>query len=146
VYKRQAQLVRLFNDDNKDVRAEAGSCFRFLEGADVEEYEELIRAFCESKAFGEDTFAILHTLETSTYRLPGITITVCEAFLRRLGGEAGDIRTARAGDARTVATLIFRTYHQHQNDIWGGKALDLIDRLCLTGIADPQRHLEEFER
>ncbi len=49
-------------------------------------------------------------------------------------------------DARTVAQLIFRTYHQHQDDAWTARALDLIDRLCLEGIGDAQKEFDTFER
>jgi hypothetical protein len=45
-----------------------------------------------------------------------------------------------------VASLIFRTYQQHPNDEWTGRALDLIDRLCADGIADAGKEFEQFER
>ena len=62
-----------------------------------------------------------------------MTCMVCERFLDRFAGEARDIRTRHAGDARTVVKLIFRTYQQHQQDEWTVRSLDLIDRLCLEG-------------
>ena len=47
----------------------------------------------------------------------------------------------------TLATLVFRTYQQHQSDEWGStRTLDLIDRMCLDGIGDANRQLEQFER
>jgi hypothetical protein len=42
--------------------------------------------------------------------------------------------------------LLFRTYHQHQRDEWAPRCLDLIDRMCLEGIQDVSKGLEEFER
>ena len=59
---------------------------------------------------------------------------------------ASDPRTGRFADAHTVVKLIFRTYQQHQNDEWTSRALDLIDRLCLEGIASIGNEFDEFER
>jgi len=139
-------LLQFFNDPAAEVRREAGSCFRRLEKEALETYEDLIIAFCESSAYQEDSFSILHMLEQSVHRLPGITCLVCEKFLDRFVDEARDMRTHRAGDSPTVAKLIFRTYHQHHGDEWASRCLDLIDRMCLEGVADVKGQLEEFER
>jgi hypothetical protein len=140
------QLLALFNDGDREVRGESASCFRHLKSESLETYENLILAFCDSPAFEEDSFPILHALEDSSRRLPGITCVVCEKFLARFSDEAKDIRTHRAVDVHTVAKLIFRTYHQHQRDEWAPRCLDLIDRMCLEGIRDARSELDEYER
>ena len=142
----EAMLVKLFNDDDAEVRRNAASCFRNFPDDALETYGELIAAFCDSKAYEEDSFSILRNLEESLGRLPGMTCLVCEKFFDRLGDEASDIRTSRAGDAHTVAKLIFRTYQQHQDDEWTSISLDLIDRLCLEGISHAASEFEQFER
>ena len=139
-------LAALFNDGDSNVRSEAASCFRQLRGELLESYEDLIAEFCESTAFQEDSFSILHTLEESLGRLPGMTCLVCEKFLDRFADEARDIRTHRAADGYTLPKLVFRTYQQHQNDEWTSRSLDLIDHLCLEGIGEAERELEQFER
>lgn len=140
------RLLQLFNDEEPEVRREAASCFRFLKQESLEAYEDLIAAFCDSVAYQEDSFSILHLLEGSLRRLPGIACIVCEKFLQRFSDEARDIRTHRAADVHTVAKLIFRTYHQHQRDEWASRCLNLIDLMCLEGIQDVIERLEEFER
>ena len=142
----ESTLAALFDDDDSDVRREAASCFRQLQGGALDTYENLITAFCDSKVFEEDSFWILHTLEESLGRLPGMTCEVCDKFLDRFADEARDIRTSRAGDTDIVAKLVFRTYQQHQNDEWTPQSLDLIDRLCLDRIHDAGREFEQFER
>ena len=117
-----------------------------MENDVLDTYGDLIAAFCDSGAFQEDSFWILHTLEESLGRLPGATCLVCEKFLDRFADEARDIRTHRAGDTPTVAKLVFRTYQQHQNDEWTCRSLNLIDHLCLEGIGDAGSHLDQFER
>ena len=54
-------------------------------------------------------------------------------------------RAHRAGDFIRLK-LIFRTYHQPQRDQWAPSCLDLIDHMCLEGIQDVSKGLEEFER
>ena len=142
----EAKLPEFFNDDDADVRREAASCFSNLENETLDKYGTLITKFCDSRAYLEDSFSILHTLDASLRRLPGMTCLVCEGFLDRFADEARDMRTSRAGDAHTIAKLIFRTYQQHQDDEWTPRSLALIDRLCLEGIGDAGREFEQFER
>lgn len=136
----------LFKDEDFKVRSAAASCFRELEDEDLDSYEYLIEAFCNSRAFPEGSFEILQLMEGSLGRLPGMTCLVCEKFLDRFANEARDIRTARAADAPALVKLIFRTYQQHPDDEWTPKALALIDHLCLERIGDARQQLEQFER
>ena len=140
-------MLLLFNDDDKEVRQEVASVFRCLEKQPLENYENLITAFCNSAAYQQDSFSILHVLDDSVHRLPGMTCYLCEKFLERFSDEAKDIRLGRAGDVMTVTKLIFRTYHQHQReDEWAPRCLDLIDRMCLEGVHDVKTGLDQFER
>ncbi len=93
-----------------------------------------------------DLAEFLHALEQSRRRLPGTTCLVCERLLGRVSDEEGDSRTGRFGDTHTVSKLIFRTYQQHPDDEWTRPALDLIDLLCLEGVAEAGAELERFER
>lgn len=142
----EGTLHQLFNDDDAKVRNAAASCFRELKDEDLDAYGELIKDFCNSEAFHEESFGILRLMETSLGRLPGMTCLVCEKFVERFADEVRDIRTRRAADAPTLVKLAFRTYQQHPNDEWTSRALALIDRLCLEGIGNAGEHLEQFER
>ena len=142
----EAMLVLLFADVDAEVRREAASCFRYLSAEDLRVYDDLIGAFCDSPAFKDAHFQLLHALEHSREPLPGTTCVVCEKYLRRLSDATEDVGTGQFADAHTVVKLIFRTYQQHQNDEWTQRSLDLIDLLCLEGIADAGNELEKFER
>jgi hypothetical protein len=142
----EERLLALFNDADQAVRKEASTSFRRLEHAALENYADLIGAFCDSQAFHDDSFSILHVLEQSLQRLPGMTCIVCEKFIERFSDEARDIRKSRMGDAYTVIKLLFRTYQQHQQDEWTTTALDLIDRLCLESIQGVDDRFRAFER
>lgn len=133
-------LPRLFNDNDDAVRREAASCFRHLESAALETYEELIRAFGEGLAFQEHSYPLLHALEESLERLPGLTCDVCAKLVAWPDAERRGLET------QTLVKLTFRVYQQHQNDEWTSKALDLIDQLCLNGVHGVAEELEDFER
>ena len=142
----ESRLVVLFDDEDDDVRRVAASCFRDLPDVALETYRDLIAAFCESRAFRGASFWLLHALEQSRRRLPGTTCLVCGRFLGRVGDEGGDSWTGGFRGTDTVSKLIFRTYQQHPDDEWTKPALDLIDLLCLEGVAGAGAELERFER
>ena len=133
----EQQLLRLFNDDDSEVRQEATNCFHSLKGQPPQTYEDLIIKCCDSLAFKEASHFLFSFLEESPHRLPGITYTVCEKYLERFGD---------GSNGSNVAKLILRTYHQHQNDKWTSKCLDLIDRMCLERIYGISSGLDEYER
>ena len=142
----EATLAVLFDDADDKVRGKAVSCFHQLRSETLDTYGDLIATFRNSRAFREDSFPILHTLEESPGRLPEMTCEICENFLDRFADEARDIRTGWALDVHTAAKLIFRTYQQHQDDEWTSRSLDLIDRLCLERIPDAGGGFEQFDR
>ena len=63
-----------------------------------------------------------------------------------MSDEKRNSRSGRFGDTYTVSKLIFRTYQQHPDDEWTKPALDLIDLLCLEGVAEAGAELDRFER
>ena len=142
----ELQLLRFFNDSDAKVRQEAATCFRNLGEQPLVSYETLINKFCVSAAYREDSFSVLYALEKSSHPLLGITYVACEKFLERFSGEAKTIATHRSADIHTVIKLILRTYHQHQQDEWASKCLNLIDRTCLEGIYNIRGNLDEYER
>ena len=137
----EQKLLLFFNDRDSEVCQEAAKCFHRLDGQSLESYEDLINKFCDSAACQENSFSLLHTLEESPHRLPGITYIVCEKFLKRFSDEAEGISTSSR-----IAKLILRTYHQHQSDEWVPKYLDLIDQMCLERMYGMGEELDEYAR
>ncbi len=133
----EERLLFLFNDDDGKVRQETASCFGRLPAETLESYEGLVEAFCDSKAFANGAFQLLHALEESSGHLPGMTCLACERVL--------DDGTSTV--IYLVPKLAFRTYQQYQNDPeWTSRTLDLIDRLCLRIYADVGSEFEQFDR
>ena len=131
----EPRLTVLFDDEDSEVREEAARCFGRLPPETLSSYEDLIHTFCNSDAFAEGEFWLLSALEKAIGRLPGMTCLACERSL-----------STPTGDKHIAAKLIFRTYQQHQNDEWGRRSLDLIDKLCFEEPWWADRQLEEFER
>ena len=131
----ESRLIKLFDDDDSNVRRRASFCFDRLARDSLESYDHLITAFCNSRALAEGAFGLIQLLEESRSHLPGIACSVCECSLDH-----------PSGDALAVAKLIFRTYHQHQDDEWTSRTLDLIDRLCLAGSPGVKTEFEQFDR
>ena len=142
----EQKLLELFEDESADVRREAASCFHHLDSEPLEEYGDLVNRFSVSKAFDDDPSSLLRALKKSRQRLPGLTCLVCERHLERFSEEARDFRSAGASDLYTLVELIFRTYQQHQKDEWATRALDMIDRICLKGLAGTVEQFDMFER
>ena len=139
-------LVAFFDDNDAEVRREAASCFRRMGDDALDESATLITAFCNSRAYKDDSVSLLHVLEQARGRLPGETCLACTKFLDRFAYEVKDIRTKLAVGAHTLAKLVFRTYQQHQHDGWTSLSLDLIDRLYVEGVVDVHGEMEKFER
>lgn len=135
-------LSRLFDDADVDVRKAAANCFRHMGKEPLDEYADLVEAFCGSKAYRDDPFWLLHVLETSRRRLPGVTVMACERFFDRFDGH----EQGGSQGLHTIVKLIFRTYQQHQQECWGLRSLALIDRLCLEGAYEVGEELEHFDR
>lgn len=79
----EEHLGAFFNDQDEEVRKKAASSFWQLRDESLERYEPLILAFTDSVSYRDDSMSILHLLETSQRKLPGITCIVCEKFLQR---------------------------------------------------------------
>ena len=143
----EEKLSLLFSDADSVVRAQAAQCFRKLSVEPLTRYELLIESYCDSLAYRDDPSPLLHALQESRERLPALTCVVCEKFLDSLGRDGHGIRDRYAWQIGIVTKLVFRTYQQFQDDAeWAGRALSLIDRICLETTGEAQPELEQFER
>lgn len=142
----ERHLLRFFNDPDPGVRQEAASCFHGLHSHTLDQFVALINGFCDSAAFQENPSYLISVLEKTPYYLPGTTYVVCKKLLQ-LPFDEQDYRMApRSVDVYSVTKLVLKTYHQHQDDEWGSKCLDLIDLMYQERIRDIGREMEDYER
>ena len=128
-----AALRRLFIDDSEEVRREAASFPRHLEGNAISEINDLIEDLLGSPAFASDSFSLIHALEEAPAQLPEATLLVCDRFIERVGPEAGDIQSSIAMESSMVAKLLVRVYTQSRNDAFRSRCLNVIDRMVELG-------------
>lgn len=142
----ERHLAGLFQDQSEDVREKAAHCFQQLGDGDLDPYSDLIRKYIESPAFPAQHDGLLARLDQSTWQLPDVTLLLAERFIKTRGREAGDISTAAAGDAPTVAKLVVRLYSQTSDEPLKTRCLDLIDSMELLGFHGIDRELKEHDR
>lgn len=142
----EAQLVKLFDDPTEKVRAMAAECFDRLEDDTLGQVTALVERFETSAAFAANHEHLVRALETTTARLPNVTISICERFIEIAGTAAGDMRTGAAGAAHRLSELIVRAYHQADDQAISKRCLDTIDSLLREGAMGMQRALGEFDR
>lgn len=142
----EKHLLRFFNDPDTGARQEAASCFHGLHSHPLDQFVALINGFCDSAAFQENPSYLISVLEKTPHHLPSITYVVCEKLLRLPYEEQDQQMAPRSVDVYTVTKVVLKTYHQHQDDEWGSKCLDLIDLMYREKIRDVRIGMEDYER
>ena len=136
-------LIRLFNDTNSNVRAEAAKCFSRFEGTQLGAYVHLVTQFVSSNAFQHNYYPLLRALEETTAKLPEVTLSACERLVDIAGLATSNINV-RGAD--TVVKLNLRIYQQSSNDTIRARSLNLIDKLMEHDTYGINKALEDFER
>jgi hypothetical protein len=141
-----AVLAAAFDDNAKEVRAQAVTTFQLLGEVPLTAYTPLFEAFAHSRAVTDFAGDILRVLEKSRHPLPDVALTVCERLLSIHGKDAGDIRTAAAGDAVQATRLLLRIHRQHASPDLRRRCLDLFDRFIAAGVHGIEAALDKVER
>ncbi len=139
-------LLRLFYDDDAEVRGEAAQCFRYLEDERLDGFRDLIDRFIDSPAFADDHFHLLHAIESSPVDLTRETVAAGRAFIARVisqNREEGS-RT-RPLHSSTLSTLLMRAYTRSSSAEVRKEALDVMDDLLAAQVYGIERELERFE-
>ena len=135
-------LLLLFNDDDHEVRQQAGRAMWNLDEVAVDGSDALIDAFVSSAAFAEHMSIFINTLERMSSTLPASTITVCERAVDIAGADLGDITTAHARVSSDLVTVVLRLYRQGDKHL-RTRCLDLVDRLTDLNAYDMERALDD---
>ncbi len=139
-------LLRLFSDQDSSVNSAAANCFHKLKESDLSDYDELVSNFSGSHSFKSNSGTLMRVLENTKYRLPQLTMNVCEDFILQISSENTNVFSQNYVDSSTLGTLVFRIYQQYQTDSLAVKALDLIDEMIIFGLGEADRNFVQFER
>ncbi len=126
-------LVRLFDDEDPEVRKAAAAAIRALHEPDSASITEpVVAAFAASRAFPDHFGDLFHALERSLRLLPLTTIMACERAVEQAGVELGDLSRATAAISRDIVTVVIRLYRQGDAAV-RGRCLDVVDKLADVG-------------
>ena len=100
------ELPLVFDDDDRDVRAESWRAMRSLNEVPPADLVPLIDAFMSSAAFAEQTRSLIDALEQLPFALPVNSITVCERVVGIAGPDLGDMRTSSALMSRSLIAVV----------------------------------------
>lgn len=139
-------LGLLFSDFDEGVRGAAASCFRELSEVDLSLYNRLVVDFSVSPSFQSNPSSLMRVLEETKFRLPDLTMDVCENFILQISTDNTHPFSTNYIDDSSLGTLVFRIYQQYQDADIGRRALDLIDEMIKSGLGEAERCLGQFER
>ena len=139
-------LAHLFNDEEKEVREHAASCFRQLHTEPLAVYRMLIEAFLASPAIGDASYDLIDLLEETPEQASDIVVSVAERFLDIVGPEAGDISSRASLEASKVSKVLIRAYTQATDERVKSRCLDLVDRMVKIEAHGLAEALGAYER
>ncbi len=93
-------LATMVNDSDHEVRKEAAGVAGALRGHPLRPFEAVVNALIASPAFSDALSQLLITLERAPDRVDDLALLCAQRFVEVFRTEAGDLRTAAAGDAR----------------------------------------------
>ena len=138
-------LIKLFSDPEHSIRTETTTCFRELSELNLSNFDRLIRAFSQSLSFKSNPSTLMRLLEKTKFQLPELTMDVCEDFIQQITKENTNAFSHNYIDSSHLETLVFRVYQQYQNKPLAVRALNLIDKMIISGF-NKDRCMEQYER
>jgi hypothetical protein len=141
-----AALLTLVGDSSQEVREAAAEVAGALRDQALRPFEAVLTALMESPAFESALPQLLITLEHAPDRVDDLVLLCARRFVEVLGAQAGDIRTAAAGDARQVGQLIIRGLAQATTVSERAALLDVLDGLLRSGAYGIEQLIVESER
>lgn len=140
----QAVLPPLLDDKNKEVCDTAAQCIYQISADDIGNIHEFIKSFYESKAFLENTYALISLLKETTSKLPDITFDICDHLIKLSKDDRQP--SNRFGDTSILSSLLFRIYRQTTAEKVQSRCLDLIDGMLKSGLYGVDKELNNFDR
>jgi hypothetical protein len=128
-----AILRQLADDQDQDVREVVAGVAPALRGQALRPFEDVLMSLIRSPSFDDAVDQLLITLEHAPDRIDDLIMACSQRFVEVFGTDIGNIATRAAGNANEVGRLVLRAYAQAPTGPDRSAALDLIDKLLLTG-------------
>lgn len=128
-----AILQELADNQDEGVREAVAVAAPVLRGQELRPFKDVLMSIINTQSFKEAVVQLLITLERAPDRIDDLIMACAQRFVDVFGADIGNVATRAAGDAREVGQLVLRAYAQTPDAGGCSVALDLIDRLLLSG-------------
>ncbi len=139
----QGLLLRLMNDESKEVRDNTTAVVQYMEGP-LSTYTDLLEKIRGTKMFHEAPASVLDGLSRRLGELPANVVALCEDWLERWSADAGDISTHAAAEAYEVTNIVLAIYNATSSETVIDRCLDIIDRLVENGAGGANLKADEI--
>ncbi|WP_410875091.1 hypothetical protein [Nocardia sp. A7] len=139
----QGLLLRLMNDESKEVRDNTTAVVQYMEGP-LPAYTDLLEKIRGTKMFNEAPASVLAGLSRRLGELPDIVVALCEDWLEHWSTVAGDISTHAAAEAYEVTNIVLATYNAASSKAMIDRCLDIIDCLVENGAGGANLKADEI--
>jgi hypothetical protein len=139
-------LTGLMNDKEHEVRAAVASLAPRLRDKKLRPFANLLKELIASDSYSESTPQLLLTLQHAPDRVDDLSLLAAQRFLQVYGKDAGDIRTAAAGDSSYVSELVVRGLAQSRSPRERSALLDVLDQLLEIGAYGIAKAIDEAGR
>lgn len=132
-------LTGLMNDEEEEVRKAVASLAPHLRDKRLRPFADLLSRLIASDSYSESIPQLFLTLQHAPDRVDDLSLLAAQRFLEVHGKDAGDIRTAAAGDSSYVSELVVRGLAQSRSPEERSALLDVLDQLLeinAHGIAE----------
>lgn len=133
------RLTQLFNDEDKEVRDKAASCFWDIKDDDLSSYLPMINSFITSTALQNAPSSLIRLLEQAVNRLPDTVIELIERYTNKQGQNRQHVFYEING-------LLIRLYAQSKDSAIQERCLNVIDSMMGDGVAGLSSELLLFDR
>ena len=139
-------LTGLMNDEEDEVRRAVASLAPRLRGLKLRSFAGLLSNLIASDSYPESTPQLFLTLQQAPDRVDDLALKASQRFLKVYGTEAGDIRTAAAGDSFYVSELVVRGLAQSKSTEERSSLLDVLDQLLEVDAYGIAKAIDEAGR
>ncbi|MFJ1460892.1 hypothetical protein [Nocardia sp. N2S4-5] len=139
----QGLLLRLMNDESKEVRDQTTAVVQYMEGP-LSAYTDLLEKIRGTRMFREAPASVLDGLSRRLGELPDNVVALCEDWLERWGADSGDISTHAAAEAYEVTNIALATYSATSSETVIERCLDVVDRLVENGAGGANLKADEI--
>jgi hypothetical protein len=125
----ERELIKYFDDEDHETRAQAAGVFREIRGQDFRDYRRLAETYVASKAFDVKSWSFFDLLETGTGNAQDLVVAAAERVMADLAPN-GSVQGRSTSELHTLQDLIRRDYAATENDVQlRARLLNVIDRM-----------------